>query len=113
MRYLSSGTNFIGVVGTDSSSDSGIETFDQDGDSCSGNGTDNDGKYDDNISTTSGGRSKGSKAAKEDSTIKKATTNQQTLPPTTRSWSPPPPLSFRSEQQQQQQQHRVTHGPGG
>lgn len=112
MRYLNTGTSVIGVVGSDSSSDSGIEACDQDDDIC--NSTDIDGaKYDDNISTASDGRSKGSKGVTGEPTTKKASINQQHMSPPTTSWSPPPPLSFRSEQQQQQQQHRVTHGPGG
>lgn len=100
-------------MGTDSSSDSGVDTADHDGDRGSCNGTDDEGN--DNVSTASSSRLINSNIP-GDST-KTMNMNQQHLqylppPPSTTSWSPPPPISFRSEQQQQQQ-HRVTHGPGG
>lgn len=111
MRYFNGGTSGNGIVG--SSSDSGLEEADQNSDSVSGNGTDNeDGS--DKVSITSGSRFKCSTTSGDSSTKSTNQPQQQQQhlppPPSTTSWSPPPPISFRSEQQQQ---HRVTHGPGG
>lgn len=108
VRYFNGGTATTGLIGPDSSGDSGIDESVKNSEK-----DDNEDNCDDDISTTSTSRLKTSNT--EESSNKTPSTNlhQHHLPiPRSMSWSPPPPISFRSDQQLQQQ-HRVTHGPGG